>query len=89
MIDEQANFWLGTVEGLYKFNLEALFTYAKSGGDAPLGATALPSLNIWSLQNIEGSLYYLATNNGLYTVDLVTLELQHLFKSSYDKKKDY
>lgn len=82
MIDEQANFWLGTVEGLYKFNLEALLTYAKSGGDAPLGATAIPSLNIWSLQNIDGSLCYLATNNGLYTVDLVTLELQHLFKPS-------
>lgn len=82
LVDDQANFWLGTVEGLYKFKLNALLDYAKGGETMPDGVLALPSLNIWSLLHINGSHYYLATNEGLFTVDLNSLQLQHLFKPS-------
>jgi diguanylate cyclase (GGDEF)-like protein len=82
LIDDKHQFWLGTVDGLYRFDLAELLGFARGQDNMPRSVRALSSLNIWSMLSIKGSQYYLATNDGLYIIDLNTLQLQHLFRPS-------
>tara|TARA_Y100000310_G_scaffold92233_1_gene89847 strand:+ start:514 stop:5121 length:4608 start_codon:yes stop_codon:yes gene_type:complete len=82
VVDENKKFWLGTVEGLYQFELSDLMSFVKNDEDMPLPKQAVESLNIWDLEQIEGSLYYMSTDQGLYTIDLSTNVLTHLFQPS-------
>ena len=82
VVDENKKFWLGTVEGLYQFELSDLMSFVKNDEDMPLPKQAVESLNIWDLEQIEGSLYYISTDQGLYTIDLSTNVLTHLFQPS-------
>ena len=81
-IDANQNFWLGAVEGLYRFNLNQLVAFARGKDTQPAVDNVLGMLNIWGMLQIDGDLHYLATNDGLYTIDLATLQLQHLFRAS-------
>ena len=75
--------WLGTVEGLFKISLSSLIAFAKEDLKiAPLAEEIIPSLNIWSMAHLSGADYYIATDKGLYTFNLVTKKLKHLFLPS-------
>ncbi len=82
VVDANQKFWLGTVEGLYQFDLLELLSFVKDEGPAPTPSQVIQSLNIWDLEIIQNSLYYMSTEQGLFTLDLNTHELQHLFRPS-------
>jgi len=82
VVDEHQKFWLGTVEGLYQFDFAELIDFVKHDGDKPSSKQIVESLNIWDLERLEGSLYYMSTDQGLFTIDLLSYELTHLFKPS-------
>ncbi|WP_394222043.1 EAL domain-containing protein [Alteromonas gracilis] len=82
VVDKAQKFWLGTVEGLYQFELNELVQFVKKGGVNPDARRIVESLNIWDLKQNEGSLYYMSTDQGLFTFDVTTHELNHLFRPS-------
>ncbi len=82
LVDEHQRFWLGTVEGLYQFDFAGLISFVKHDGDMPTATQVVKSLNIWDLELVENSLYYMPTDQGLYTIDLSSNELTHLFRPS-------
>lgn len=82
IIDDNKKFWLGTVEGLFQFELYELMDFVKKEGDMPSSKQIVESLNIWDLELIKNFLYYMTTDQGLYTIDLSTNELTHLFRPS-------
>lgn len=82
VVDENKKFWLGTVEGLYQFELSDLMAFVTDDENMPLPRQTVESLNIWDLKPIEGSLYYMSTDQGLHTINLSTNALTHLFRPS-------
>ena len=81
--DTAENLWLGTVEGLFKFSIDELITFAsKNGQKRPDAVEVISSLNIWSMVNYSGTEYYIATDKGLYLFDVATTQIRHLFKPS-------
>lgn len=83
VIDAADNLWLGTVEGLFKFSVNDVVAFASEESAAPpRAAEVIPSLNIWSLLQYGETQYYLATDNGLYTFNAASEQVEHLFKPS-------
>ncbi|WP_421132368.1 EAL domain-containing protein [Alteromonas sp. A079] len=81
--DSAGQLWLGTVEGLFKFSIDDVVTYASTDSTMlPQATQVIPSLNIWAMLSYSGNEYYLATNDGLYLFDVSTEKINHLFKPS-------
>ncbi|MFC3094419.1 EAL domain-containing protein [Alteromonas sediminis] len=82
VIDQNDHFLLGTVEGLYRFNLAEIMAFSRDEGPTPMAHTLVGLLNIWDLKFIENSRYYMATDQGLFIVDASSGQLEHLFRPS-------
>ncbi|GAB5380221.1 MAG: EAL domain-containing protein [Aliiglaciecola sp.] len=79
-IEGDKRFWLGTVEGLYRFDLANLKKSVITEQDVPKATLAFAELNIWDMKHFEDKQFYVATDKGLFIFDLSTNERQHLFR---------
>jgi diguanylate cyclase (GGDEF)-like protein len=81
--DTDGNFWLGTVEGLFRFSTDELVAFASKNIEIlPQSVEVIPSLNIWNMLSYNNTEYYLATDKGLYIFDGATRQIKHLLKPS-------
>ena len=71
--------WIGTVEGLYSLPMQQTQAYVQGQVELPQSTTHVSNRNIWRFVKAQNGLFYLATDQGLYSYDQQTTQLQHLF----------
>ncbi|WP_137166019.1 EAL domain-containing protein [Salinimonas lutimaris] len=82
LTDRLGNLWLGTVEGLFRLSAGELAQFAAGHSPSPQAQQVVERLNIWDMVPINNTLYYLATDQGLFTFDTETEALQQIFQPS-------
>lgn len=70
---------IGTVKGLYSVSLVQISDYITQDITPDPLATLITSRNIWRIRTLDGSLFYLPTDQGVFTYDAQTGQAQHLF----------
>lgn len=81
-IEDDKRLWLGTVEGLYSFELASLKNYVVTDNNPPIATLEFTELNIWDMKPLADERFYVATDKGLFIFNLLTKERQHLFRPS-------
>jgi diguanylate cyclase (GGDEF)-like protein len=76
--DTQDTLWIGTVEGLFNLPLSHAVEFILGTGPAPEAKHSIEHRNIWGLAGFNNDLFYLATDNGLYSYHKKTDQLQHI-----------
>ncbi|MGO4893012.1 EAL domain-containing protein [Flavobacterium sp. W21_SRS_FM6] len=71
--------WIGTVEGLYSLPLTETLAYVHGKSALPLSTRHIEHRNIWRFAQASNGLFYIATDQGLYSYNQQTSQLQHLF----------
>lgn len=77
-VDNQ-RLWIGTVEGLYSLPLQQTLDYVQGKNSLPASVTHIKNRNIWRFVKAQDDLFYLATDQGLFSYDQKNSQLQHLF----------
>lgn len=76
-----SDIWIGTLSGLYSLPLSAIREFLHDTDTKSLSSTTLVAdLNIWGVHHQFSSVFYLTTDDGLYSYNGVSGELKRLFK---------
>ncbi|MGB3727340.1 MAG: EAL domain-containing protein [Glaciecola sp.] len=78
-VDNQRLF-VGTVQGLYAFNLGEIESFVNKAWDKPEPEVIEPNRNIWDVVEIKNNLFFIGTDIGLYKYDAVTGHFEYLFE---------
>ncbi len=79
-IEDDHQLWIGSVEGLYMLPLQPLIEFVKGNPQQPAAQRKVSLLNIWDMARHDNKLFYLATDQGLYTFNLDTEQLEFVFR---------
>jgi diguanylate cyclase (GGDEF)-like protein len=77
--DDQDTLWIGTVEGLFSLPLSHVKEFILGTRPAPNAKLHIENRNIWRLVGLNSDLFYIATDKGLYSYQIKSEQLQHLF----------
>jgi diguanylate cyclase (GGDEF)-like protein len=78
-IDQFDNFWIGTVEGLYRMSLRELVSSFGQKKLTPIAEQAIKDRNIWAISTDETGLLHIVTDLGYYQLNPVNKKAQHVF----------
>jgi diguanylate cyclase (GGDEF)-like protein len=77
---------IATVEGLYSMQSDELSAYVSKQGILPKSQMILPQRNVWSIVQYSDELLYLATDQGLYSYNVLSNESLHILRPSDSRK---
>jgi diguanylate cyclase (GGDEF)-like protein len=78
--DKQNKLWIGTVEGLFSLPSYQLKQFLLGLGPMPKTSLNIKSRNIWQLVETQDGLFYIATDQGLFSYDKANQQTSHLFR---------
>jgi len=76
--DENDTLWIGTVEGLFSLSLAQAKEFVLGARPAPAAKSPIENRNVWAISGLNSDLFYLATDQGLYSYQKKTDQLQHI-----------
>ncbi len=71
---------IGTVKGLYTLSLAQIEQFVTQGTQPEPLSTLIESRNIWRIRSTDNSLFYLPTDQGIYTYDAQSQQISHLLR---------
>ncbi len=80
LTDSSNRFWLGTVQGLYRFPLDELLGYVKGTNPQPKATVIEPNRNIWKIMQIGEQEFVIGSDIGLLALDAKAGKVTHLLE---------